>query len=59
LIEFNYTSPMMLDPGDSITINHFANGLTPGWHAHHLLILWLFRRRSVICHATIVFQGRF
>jgi hypothetical protein len=39
--QFDYPSPMMLDPGDSITIKHFANGFTPGWRAHHLLILWV------------------
>lgn len=39
--QFDYPSPMMLDAGDSITIKHFANGFTPGWHAHHLLILWV------------------
>jgi hypothetical protein len=39
--QFDYASPMMLDPGESISIKHFANGFTPGWHAHHLLILWV------------------
>jgi hypothetical protein len=39
--QFDYPSPMMLDPGDSITIKHLANGFTPGWHAHHFLILWV------------------
>ena len=39
--QFDYASPMMLDPGDSITIAHFANGFAPGWRAHHLLILWV------------------
>jgi len=39
--QFDYPSPMILDPGDSITIKHFANGFTAGWHAHHLLILWI------------------
>lgn len=39
--QFDYPSPMMLDPGDTITIMHFANGFTPGWHAHHWLILWV------------------
>jgi hypothetical protein len=32
---------MIIDPGDSIAIKHLANGFTPGWHAHHLLILWV------------------
>jgi len=39
--QFDYPSPMILDPGDAITIMHFANGFAPGWHAHHLLILWV------------------
>ena len=39
--QFDYPSPMMLDPGDSIAITHFANGFGAGWHAHHLLILWI------------------
>jgi hypothetical protein len=39
--QFDYPSPMILDPGDSITITHFANGLSPGWHAHHFVILWV------------------
>lgn len=39
--QFDYTSPMMLDPGETITLLHFANGFTPGWHAHHILILWV------------------
>ena len=39
--QFDYTSPMMLDPGETITILHFANGFTPGWHARHALILWV------------------
>ena len=40
-LQFDYPSPMMLDPGETITILHFANGFTPGWHAHHYLILWI------------------
>ena len=39
--QFDYSTPMVLDAGDAIAITHFANGLTPGWHAHHLLILWI------------------
>ena len=39
--QFDYPSPMMLDPGDSITITHLANGFKPGSHAHHLMILWV------------------
>jgi len=39
--QFDYPVPMLLDPGDSITILHFANGFAPGWHAHHVLILWV------------------
>lgn len=39
--QFDYPSPMMLDPGDTIMIKHFANGFTLGWHAHHVLILWI------------------
>lgn len=38
---FDYPSPMMLDPGDTITITHFGNGFAPGVHAHHVLILWV------------------
>jgi hypothetical protein len=39
--QFDYASPMILDPGDSMTIKHLANGFTPGWRAHHMLILWV------------------
>ena len=39
--QFDYPSPMMLDSGDTITLKHVANGFTPGWHAHHVLILWV------------------
>ena len=39
--QFDYPMPMMLDPGDTIEITHFANGFAAGWHAHHLLILWV------------------
>jgi hypothetical protein len=38
--QFDYASPMVIDPGDKITIKHFAHGFAPGWHAHHLLIIW-------------------
>lgn len=39
--QFDYSTPMLLDLGDGITITHFANGFAPGWHAHHLVILWV------------------
>jgi hypothetical protein len=39
--QFDYPSPMLLDPGDGIVIKHLANGFAPGWHAHHVLILWV------------------
>jgi len=39
--QFDYPTPMMLDPGDGITIKHYANGFAPGWRAHHVLILWV------------------
>jgi len=39
--QFDYSTPMVLDPGDAIAILHFANGFSPGWHAHHAVILWV------------------
>ena len=39
--QFDYPSPMTIDPGDAITIRHYANGFAPGWRAHHMLILWI------------------
>jgi hypothetical protein len=39
--QFDYGSPMVLDPGESVSIAHFANGVNPGWHAHHVVIVWI------------------
>jgi hypothetical protein len=38
---FDYPSPMMLDPGETITLRHFAYGYSPGVRAHHALVLWV------------------
>jgi hypothetical protein len=40
--QFDYTSPMILDPGEKIILRHFANGYSsPSLRAHHVLILWV------------------
>jgi hypothetical protein len=39
--QFDYSTPMVIDPGDGIAIRHFASGFAPGWRAHHMLILWI------------------
>ena len=40
--QFDYTSPMILDPGEMIILRHFANGYSsPALRAHHVLILWV------------------
>jgi hypothetical protein len=39
--QFDYTTPMMLDPGETVTLRHYAIGFSPNVHAHHALILWV------------------
>lgn len=39
--QFDYSVPMVIAAGDGLNIMHFANGLSPGLHAHHWLILWV------------------
>lgn len=39
--QFEYPSPMTLMPDEKLRLFHFANGFSTGWHAHHLVILWV------------------